>query len=84
MAKVTSGDKTIEVKDGELIMDACEQLGVPFSCREGICGICRIEVAEGMDNLNPKTQQEDDMDLEGNTRLACQCKIQKGEIKIKF
>ncbi len=84
MAKIKTEDKELELEDGVPIADTCEQLGVPLSCREGVCGVCRIEVLEGMENLSPKTEKEEEMGLGDNERLACQCKINSGEIKIKF
>lgn len=76
-------ERTIE--DGESLIEACEEQGVPFACTEGVCGTCVIEVSEGMDNLSPFTQEEQDflgeMDKE---RLACQCKIRCGRVKINF
>ena len=75
----------IELEDGSEIQEACEEAGVPFACTEGICGTCIVEVTEGMENLSAFTQAEEDflgeMDCE---RMACQCKIQKGTVKIKF
>ena len=74
-----------EVKDGESIADACEQAGVPFACTEGVCGTCVIEVKEGMENLTEFTQEESDFlgDME-EERLACQCKLKQGNIKVSF
>ena len=71
--------------DGSDISDACEQQGIPFACGDGICGACVIEVVEGKENLNTPTEAERDFlgDSE-NERLACQCKIEKGTIKIKY
>jgi ferredoxin len=37
-----------------------------------------------MENLGDRNQQEEDMGLSGNKRLACQCKIKGGTIKIKI
>jgi len=84
MAKIKTDAKEIEIPDNSPIADACEQLGVMFSCRVGVCGICKIEIIEGMENLNPKTNEENDMGLADNERLACQCKIKTGTVKIKF
>lgn len=75
----------VELPDGSEIQEACEQAGVPFACTEGICGTCVIEVSEGMENLSPFNMEEEDFLGElGNERLACQCKILKGLVKIKF
>lgn len=73
------------VNDGEPIADACERAGVPFACTEGVCGTCVIEVREGMDNLSEFTQEESDFlgDME-EERLACQCKLKQGNVKVVF
>ena len=39
---------------GELIRDKCEEMGVPFGCKDGECGCCRILVEDGVGNLSPK------------------------------
>ena len=86
MAKIISLDseKEIELKNGEPIKEACEKLGVPFSCAEGICGTCMIDVIEGEKNLSELTQEEKDMGMNKTRRLACQCKIKNGIIKINY
>ena len=78
-------DEEIEIPDGSDIKETCEQVGIPFACSEGVCGSCIIEITEGMDNLTDFTQAEKDFLGEmQNERLACQCKIKKGTVKIKF
>lgn len=86
MAKLVFEDgETIEVADGAEIQEACEEAGIPFACTEGVCGTCVIEVDEGMENLSPFTEAEEDFLGElDNERLACQCKINSGTAKIKF
>lgn len=78
-------DEEREVEEGSRIAEICEEMGVPFACTEGICGTCVIEVTEGMENLTDFTQEErdflGDMDCE---RLACQCRMKNGNVKIKF
>lgn len=87
MAKLifeTNGEET-EVADQSPIAQACEEAGVPFACTEGVCGTCVIEVVEGMDNLTDFTQEEKDfLGDQGCERLACQCKIKSGNVKINF
>lgn len=87
MAKIFFEDtqEEFEVPDGSPISNTCEEAGVPFACSEGVCGACVIDVVEGMENLSPFNQAEADFlgDL-GCERLACQCKIKSGRIKIKF
>jgi ferredoxin len=76
----------IELADGAPIAEACEEAGVPFACTEGVCGTCVIEIKEGKDCLTSPTQEEVDFLGEGTTdeRLACQCKIKCGKVKITF
>lgn len=78
-------DETHELPDGSRIAEVCEEAGVPFACTEGICGTCVIEVTHGMENLSAFTQEEEDFLGElDEERLACQCTITGGEVKIKF
>ena len=86
MAKlIINNDGEIEIPDGEGIKQACEDAGVPFACEEGICGTCIIEVEEGMENLSEFTEEEEDfIGDEGEERLACQCKIKGGYVKLSF
>ncbi len=84
MAVIKTDIEEIELPDGAPLQEICEKLGVPFGCTTGICGTCIINVDEGMDNLTDRTQEEMDMELEGNERLACQCKIKKDSITIRF
>lgn len=76
----------IELEDGAPIAEACEEAGVPFACTEGVCGTCVIEVREGKENLTDPTREEEDFLGEGCTdeRLACQCKIKQGCVRITF
>ncbi|NGX60917.1 MAG: Ferredoxin-1 [Chlamydiae bacterium] len=81
----TDTEEEFEIPDGEEIADVCEEAGVPFACTEGVCGTCVIEVKEGMENLTPFTQEEEDFlgEME-EERLACQCKLKNGCVKITF
>lgn len=87
MAKIIFNDTQdeYELPDDSPIAEVCEQAGVPFACTEGVCGTCVIEVMEGMKNLSEFNQAEADFlgDL-GQERLACQCKIKGGCVKIKI
>ncbi|MCB1111482.1 MAG: (2Fe-2S)-binding protein [Chlamydiales bacterium] len=76
----------VDLEDGEKIAEVCEDEGVPFACTEGVCGTCVIEVTEGEENLSEPTQEEEDFLGPGNTkeRLACQCKIKCGKVRISF
>lgn len=87
MAKLiftNTGEET-ELADGSPLIEACEEAGVPFACTEGVCGTCVIEVVDGMDNLSEFTQEERDFLGDKNKeRLACQCKIRGGCVKLTF
>jgi ferredoxin len=74
-----------ELETGASIIEVCEKAGVPFACTEGVCGTCVIQVTEGMENLSPFNEAEADFlgDLD-DERLACQCKILGGCVKVKF
>lgn len=80
-----SGEE-VELPDDSPIAEACEEAGVPFACSEGVCGTCVIEVKEGQENLSPPTQEEEDFlgASSHNERLACQCRIKKGKVRISF
>ncbi|MEM7175493.1 MAG: 2Fe-2S iron-sulfur cluster-binding protein [Chlamydiota bacterium] len=86
MAKlVLNDDDEVLLGDGEPIKQCCEEAGVPFACEEGVCGTCVIEIEEGMENLSSFTEEEEDFLGEPETeRLACQCRIKQGNVKIKF
>lgn len=79
-------EEEIELDDGSPIAEACEEAGVPFACTEGVCGTCVIEIREGKENLSNPTQEEKDFLGEGtcDERLACQCIIKKGRVRVAF
>ncbi len=83
MAKVILEGQEREVKDGECIKDVLEDMGVLIACADGACGVCKVEVEEGMENLNEMNEKEKEMGCENKERLGCQAKILKGEIKVK-
>lgn len=79
-------DEEVELNPGDKIAEVCEEAGVPFACTEGVCGTCVIEIVDGKENLTPPTQEELDFlgDDTCDERLACQCMIKKGCVKIRF
>jgi ferredoxin len=83
MAKLHIEDMEFELADNTSLQQVCEDWGIPFGCTEGICGTCRIEVTEGEDNLTELTQEEQDMNMNTKERLACQCKIKGGIVKVR-
>ncbi|WP_163576219.1 2Fe-2S iron-sulfur cluster-binding protein [Halomonas faecis] len=50
---------------------------IPFRCKQGICGSCRIQIIEGGENASSPSKEESDFLMRlghdtDNTRLACQ------------
>ncbi len=86
MAKIINAKTQEEVKinDNEPIRESCEKLGLAFNCNGGVCGTCMIDVVEGEDNLSELTEEEKDLERDKKHRLACQCKIKTGEVKVDF
>lgn len=82
MAILKVGDKETEIVDGVSIIDAAEDLGVPFGCKMGVCGTCISKVLSGKDNLSEPTDHEKKMDLSEDERLACQCTITSGQVEL--
>lgn len=84
--KFDHNGEEIELPDNSPIAEVCEEAGVPFACTEGVCGTCVIEIIEGQDNLSSPTKEEEDFLGEGTCRerLACQCKIKSGNVRITF
>ena len=54
----------------QVLLEQLEQQGirVPYSCRAGICGCCRVRLLEGEVNLLKKSARADD-----GTILSCSC-----------
>ena len=84
MAKLILNDEEIEVPEGENIVDFIEEAGVPIGCSNGVCGTCEVEIIEGMDNLSPLNQEEEDLGMEGNKRLGCQCNLLSGTVNMTY
>ena len=59
--------KTIEVSANESPLEALERIGIdhPFSCREGLCGTCEVNLIEGLPDHR-------DTVLDQQERIACQ------------
>lgn len=83
MAIIKKDGIRIKVDDNIKLESISEELGIPLGCYIGKCGICKIEIVSGMENLTFLTPEEKKMNLEKNERLTCMCKIKNGEIKIK-
>ena len=84
MAKLVLNGDEIDVEENVKIVDAIEEAGVPIGCSNGVCGTCEVEVIEGMDNLNEITEEEEDLGMEGNKRLGCQCQLTGGSVVMEY
>lgn len=84
MAKLIIDGKEFELPDGTRIDEACENIGIPFSCNSGVCGTCQIRVVEGSENLSDLNEEENALGMDKNTRLSCQCSIKSGMVKITY
>ena len=82
MGILKSETRSVEVNDGDSILEACEILGVPFGCTSGVCGTCMTTVLEGIENLSELTENEIAMGVAPPERLMCQCYLKGGEVKI--
>lgn len=82
-------DLSIEVPDGSRLQDAIDQAGadIPFGCREGDCATCIIDVLEGAEFLGEPNFNEEltllEEEMERGVRLACQCQVSGGTVKIR-
>ena len=66
----------LEAPSGATLFDCAERAGVrvPTSChKNGKCRECIVEVAEGMDRLSPRTEEE--KHLGEGFRLACRARL---------
>lgn len=85
MAQVTnqSTGSSAQCTDGDDLRQVAEEKGldIPFGCGSGTCGTCLINITSGKDNLSEMTEQEEftleafGVETDGETRLACQCKV---------
>ncbi len=84
MAKLIIDNNGYDLDDNSSIFKICEQDGVPFECNNGVCGSCHIKILEGEENLSDLTEEELDLGMDKSNRLACQCRIKYGVVRITF
>jgi ferredoxin len=90
MPKVTykNDNITVEVPAGSKLVDVAEQNGfnINFSCKEGVCLTCLINILDGAKHLNEMTENEkstlEAFGAKENQRLACQVII-NGDCEIE-
>ncbi len=89
MPRITIGELVVEAQVGESLFDVGARVsaGIDTSCvGKGTCGLCRVRVLAGADQLNPFTDEE--RKHLGNVyhltkvRLACRTKI-AGDVTIE-
>lgn len=84
MPQLSMDDRFVEIPADSPIMREAEELGIFFGCQDGNCGVCEVEVVEGMENLNERTDKEKEFSLPENHRLMCQCRLKKGVVKVRM
>jgi ferredoxin-NADP reductase len=59
---LSSSGQSVQVEASETPLEALERIGVdhPFSCREGLCGTCEVEVMEGLPDHRDNVLDADD------------------------
>ncbi len=68
--------ETIEVEEGQTVLDACLRQGVwlPHACGHGLCGTCKVDVLEGdFDHGDASSFALMDFERDEGKALACTC-----------
>ena len=81
---------TVEVEAGTSLEKAAAEAGAsfPFGCHMGSCGTCRCHITKGLENANPKTEEELELfsaltSVRDDERLGCQLTI-NGDMTIEI
>lgn len=72
--------ETIEVNEGQTILDACLRRGIwlPHACGHGLCGTCKVEVLEGeVDHGDASQFALMDFERDEGKTLACCCTLEE-------
>jgi len=89
MVKIRSRNRNKEadiafVKEGDALLDLfdAQKIKLPFGCRSGSCGACRVKILKGLELLDVRGPTEEDtlrrcQDPE-DIRLACQVTLKPG------
>jgi ferredoxin, 2Fe-2S len=88
----SSGPLTVEVKQGESILDAAEECGarVGHACGGNLaCSTCHVWVHEGLDSLPEVTDKENDImdkafDVRPESRLGCQARLAGDDVVVEI
>lgn len=75
-------NRVVEIKSGETLFKAARVNGIPLgsSCRgDCVCGWCKVEIVEGMENLSQPEECEKKLMKSGNyethERVACSTRV---------
>jgi len=90
MPKVTfkTDNITVDVPAGTRLAEVADQVeaSLPFGCRDGLCGTCIMIVLEGIENLQPMSDDEretlENYEADENQRLGCQAVV-NGDLVIE-
>ena len=79
----TDSGKAGTIAPDKVVLDVAEELGVDidYSCRAGVCGVCRVELLAGEVSMAVEDGLEPG-DKEKNLILACQAKA-TADISVK-
>lgn len=87
--KLPADHLELDLPPGKNFREAVQDGGgtILFGCEQGVCGTCLVTVDEGMENIDDKTEQEDQtlqvFAAEPNQRLTCQCNMKgPGDVSI--
>ncbi len=76
----------VEAQDGEVILHIALDNGIPMehACGgNGFCTTCMCKVKEGMNNLSPRNDREENMGIVNDPeRLSCQSQVH-GDVTVE-
>ncbi|MEG4579573.1 adenylate/guanylate cyclase domain-containing protein [Microcoleus sp. MON1_C5] len=83
-------DRTIEIDDDDIILEASLRAGIPHThiCGGSArCSTCRVLIVEGLEFCSPRTSPEEELAkklrLEPEIRLACQTQVAGGKVILR-